>query len=307
MRIVALLLLSFVSVGLFACITTNPSQRLDFVVVNERGRDRVALEWLRKSTQSLEAGNWAEVIRTSSAAVSVDPLCDNAYVMRGIAYYKKHLLDQAMADCNKAIEINAENLLARNCKGLIYAQRGEPEKSRQELDQAIKKYGGTEGTGSVVRTASTDDEERVFRAACAAGLTVACETFRNMTGSYPASFKGSGNRLLDESHEKFLLRDWNGVIAKTSQAIRLNEKNAAAYVNRAGAYANKGMIKEAYEDSDKAVQLAPDFGLAYNNRGYAQERMGKIREAQLDYQMGCNRGVKLACMNFQRLKARNGQ
>ena len=42
------------------------------------------------------------------------------------------------------------------------------------------------------------------------------------------------NRLVDESNERFRKGDWDGVIAKTSEALRDNDSNVVARVNRTG-------------------------------------------------------------------------
>jgi tetratricopeptide (TPR) repeat protein len=312
MRTAASLFLLLLTAGLAACNYQNflppkpdflSPKRQDVVAVTERGRHPVALEWLRKSADSLENEDWAGAVTSASAAASVDPLCDNAFVVRGIAYYKQNLPDPAIADCDRAIAVNPENLLAYNCRGLVYAQKGQMEQSQQELDRAIKKYGGPGGSGSVVRKSNVDDDKRLFRAACHAGLVAACEGYRGLTGSYPPAREVKRKPLVEEKREGARQTDWTAVIVTASQAIRQDSGNATAYAARAEGYAQTGKVKEAYEDADKAVQLAPDFGPAYSARGFALELMGKMDEARLDYGTACAKGVQPACASLARLKA----
>ncbi len=312
MRTVASLLLLLLAAGLAACNYQNylpakpdflSPKRQDVVAVTERGRHPVAMEWLRKSADSLEKEDWAGAVMSATAAASVDPLCDNAFVIRGIAYYRQNLPDRAMADCDKAITVNPENLLAYNCKGLVYAQKGQAEKSQQELDRAIRKYGGPGGTGSVVRKTNVDDDRKLFQAACGAGLTAACESYRGLTGSYPPARQVRRKPLIEESRESARTTDWNAVIATASQAIRQDGSNATAYAARAEAYANTGRTKEAYEDGDKAVQIAPEFGQAYSARAFALELLGRPAEALPDYRTACAKGVQPACASLARLTA----
>ncbi len=312
MRTVASLLLLLSAAGLAACSYQNylppkpdflAPKRQDVVAVTERGRNPVALEWLRKGADSLAREDWPGAAMSATAAASVDPLCDNAFVIRGVAYYRQDLLDKAMADCDRAIEVNPENLLAYNCRGLVYARKGQAEKSQQELDRAIKTYGGPGGTGSAVRKANVDDDKKLLQAACGAGLVAACESYRSLTGSYPPARQVKRGPLAKESRESVRQTDWNAVIVTASQAIRQDAGNATAYAARAEAYANTGKAREAYEDGNRAVEIAPDFGQAYGARAFALELLGKPADAVADYRTACAKGIQPACASLARLTA----
>ncbi len=109
------------------------------------------------------------------------------------------------------------------------------------------------------------------------------------------------DELINQSRDDFQKGNWDGVINKTTSALLLNPKSEAAYVNRAGAYVNKGMMHEAIEDCNNAVAINPKFGLAFNNRGFAYELLGQTAEAQSDYQTGCSLGTTSSCDNLKRL------
>ncbi len=142
-----------------------------------------------------------------------------------------------------------------------------------------------------------------YRTACELGYSLACENYRSVTGYYLVEIPKIVNQLVDESSQSFQKAEWRAVIDKTTQALELGGPNAIAYSNRAGAYANLAMLKEASDDCDKAIKIDPDYALAYNNRGYVQERLGQRAKAQLDYEIACNLGLDLACNNFKRLSA----
>lgn len=310
MKTVASLLLLTLAASLAACSYQNylpakpdflKSKRQDVVAVTERGRHPVALEWLRRSTESLENEDWSGAVSSATAAASADPLCDNAFVVRGIAYYRQNLLDRAMADCDKAIDVNPDNLLAYNCKGLVYARKGQAEKSQQELDRAIKTYGGPGGAGSMVRKTNVDDDRKLLQAACGAGLRAACESYRGLTGTYPPAPPVRWKPATGEGRESVQQTDWNGVIVTASQAIQRDGGNATAYAARAEAYANTGRAREAYDDGNRAVEIAPDFAEGYSVRAIALEMLGKPAEARSDYQEACNKGIEAACAGLARI------
>jgi tetratricopeptide (TPR) repeat protein len=107
--------------------------------------------------------------------------------------------------------------------------------------------------------------------------------------------------LVNQSKGLFDEGDWNGAITAATAALALDAENEVAYTNRAGAYAEKGLIREALSDCEKAVNINPHYALAYNNRGYAMERAGHLPEALENYDLSCSMGNDLACNNLKRL------
>lgn len=107
-------------------------------------------------------------------------------------------------------------------------------------------------------------------------------------------------RFINQSRDCFEDRDWDGAIRSATAAIILDPKNEVAYTNRAGAYAEKGLVTEAVNDCNKALEINPHYALAYNNRGYALERAGQMYQALEDYDLSCRMGNELACKNLAR-------
>lgn len=114
-------------------------------------------------------------------------------------------------------------------------------------------------------------------------------------------------RMLEESKAAFNVGDWSAVIKTTSEVVRLDPSNDVAYSNRAGAYANKGSLKEALEDGNMAVRLNPASGLAFNNRGFTYERMGLKKEAYEDYEASCRLDFGKGCENLRRMSGENNK
>lgn len=142
------------------------------------------------------------------------------------------------------------------------------------------------------------------------GNIVWCNLDGNVKG-YPASdvdmhktfeTQVRAAELVNQSKELFEEGDWNGAISAATAALTLDPENEVAYTNRAGAYAQKGLIKEAISDGNRAVNINPYYALAYNNRGYAMEKAGRLPQALEDYDMSCRMGNELACRNLKRLK-----
>lgn len=107
--------------------------------------------------------------------------------------------------------------------------------------------------------------------------------------------------LVNQSKDLFEDGDWDGAVKAASDALALDPEHEVAYTNRAGAYAEKGLVEEAIQDCNQALNINPYYALAYNNRGYAMERAGRLPQALADYDLSCRMGNELACKNLKRL------
>ncbi len=231
-----------------------------------------AIEWNEKSLASANRGEWADAIRTSSVAISLDPNYVNAYVNRCRAFLGHGDIDKAMLDCDTALKLDPHNMLAINNHGIIMAQQGNQNAALTEYEKA-----------------------------CLGGLEIGCENFRKIRGYAPNNPAAFAKFKLDEAQAKFNDKNWDGAIASSTESINIMPSNAAPYVTRSGAYANTGRLQEALADSETAIRLNPDEGFAYNNRGYVYELMKKPREALLDYEIACGLKVELGCVNLKRV------
>lgn len=226
-------------------------------------------EWTTKSLQSLQNKQWAEVIRTASIAISLDPSATAPYINRSWAYAEKGLYEKAISDCNTALNINPHLPLAINNRGLSYMRGGQQE-------NAIRDY----------------------RQACEMGLEVACNNFKELVGYLPTE---ETSVLLKNSEKYFIAGDYSNSISMTLRVIALQPSNAEAYSNKCGAEASLGLLKEGKASCQKAIELGPNFSMAYNNLGFILEQEGNLAEASLYYEMSCNLGNEMGCQNRKRI------
>lgn len=77
--------------------------------------------------------------------------------------------------------------------------------------------------------------------------------------------------------------DLERAIADYDQALRLDSKNAAAYVNRANVLDARGDTGEATKDYNEALRLNPRDAYAYVNRGSLLMELGDFTAALADY------------------------
>ena len=79
------------------------------------------------------------------------------------------------------------------------------------------------------------------------------------------------------------LTDLENASTHFTRAIELDPEFAAAYINRANAYAEQGNLTAALADYDRAIELDPEVAAAYINRGVAYAEQGDLTAALADF------------------------
>ena len=216
--------------------------------------------------------DWDGAIKSATAAISLNPNDPVAYINRSWAYAEKGRLDDSISDANKAVELSPRNPMAHNNRAYAYELAGSLTKAKQD-----------------------------YQIACELKYQPACDTVavfeRALTGDTQKEVK----ELLNRSFQKFKEKDWRGVESMSTRAIGLDPGNAMAYVNRAGARAELGLLSTALDDCNRAIQLNPGLGIAHNNCGYTYELLGQTKQAEVAYQQACNLGYKQSCRDYFRL------
>lgn len=246
--------------------SSTPAPDLCRNVVAEKRFKKDAIEWSEKSEKMSATKNWSEMIRIASVAIVIDPCYPAAYVNRSWGYIEKGFLDEAFADCQKALELDTNSAGAYNNRGLYYLRVSDQAKARDDFEKA-----------------------------CHGGLEIGCENFKFTTGYKPSEKIAY---LLNKAEVAFNAKNWDEVIRFTSEI----PDDVTALSVRAGAYAYKGMFEEAIKDCDQAIRINPDYSLAYNNKAFALELKGNKKEAILNYEFACNLKMDLACKNMKALE-----
>ncbi len=89
--------------------------------------------------------------------------------------------------------------------------------------------------------------------------------------------------MFQHGNALMLLRQLDLAIKTFSDAIKLNPRDARAYINRGVAYDKKGKFDKAMKDYKTSIELNPDFAEAYNNRGITYCNKGEYDRAIKDY------------------------
>ncbi|KAJ6387334.1 hypothetical protein OIU78_017118 [Salix suchowensis] len=86
-----------------------------------------------------------------------------------------------------------------------------------------------------------------------------------------------------KGNQAFKEKQWQKAISYYNEAIKLNDKNATYYSNRAAAYLELGSFHQAEADCSKAINLDKKNVKSYLRRGTAREMLGYYKDAIEDF------------------------
>ncbi len=161
-----------------------------------------------------------EAISDSNKSIELNPDSASAHVMRGSIYTEqKHDLDKGIIDLNKAIELDPNYAQAYLARGFFYDQKGEIDKSIADFSKGLE-----------------------------------------LSPKFITAY-------ISRSYAYVKKRDYDRAIADASKYIELSPKDSGAYNARAYVYKYKGDYERALSDVNKAIELKPNGGTYYDSRG----------------------------------------
>jgi tetratricopeptide (TPR) repeat protein len=188
---------------------------------------------------------------------------------RGNSLYRKQEYQKALADYNKAAELNPEFALMYNNRGVTYTCVGEQKKAMADYNKAIELDPGFfvpyYNRGNLYGASNENDK--------------AVEDYTRALSLNPRYADAYNNRgTIYYSTAKY-----DKAIEDYSKAVENNPSFAVAWCNLGLAYRVKGDYENTIKSCTKAIELDPKNGFAYYNRGVAYAATGKSGEAANDF------------------------
>jgi eukaryotic-like serine/threonine-protein kinase len=206
-------------------------------------------------------------------AVKADPRFALGFAQLGEAYRLKYRLDkdkkwldEALANCEKAQELNDRLPAVYVTLGKIHSSTGNYDLALQESQRALQ-----------LDPRNADAIISLARSYESAGRIADAEAaYRKAIALRPDSWDGY-NQLASflNDHQRY-----DEAVAQYRHAIQLTPDNAALYLNLGGVYSDMGdkHYPEAEQMLRKSIELEPTYG-AYANLGYLYNQERKFAEA----------------------------
>jgi DNA-binding transcriptional MerR regulator len=97
-----------------------------------------ALDWLKKSNESIARNDTLETIVTTSVAIKLDPKLLQAYLNRAWAFNEKALYDKAIMDLNHALQLDPGNAVVYTRRALIFQRKGDDPRAIADYEKACQ-------------------------------------------------------------------------------------------------------------------------------------------------------------------------
>jgi tetratricopeptide (TPR) repeat protein len=187
-----------------------------------------------RGTAYWSKGDYGRAIADYNRAIELNPKLAKAYTNRGNAHHGKGDYDRAIADYNRGIELDPNYDTAYNGRGNAYTGKSEYDRAIADYNRAIE-----------------------------------------LNPKYAVAYNSRGWAYYKKG-------DYDRAIADLNRAVELNPEFALAYRNRGYVYRHKGDYTRAMADYGRAIEIKPDYSGAHLYRARAYLQDGKTDQAFAD-------------------------
>jgi tetratricopeptide (TPR) repeat protein len=211
-----------------------------------------------------------EAIAECRKAVELEPKLARAHCNLGAALLLKNQLDEAIAECRKAVELEPKDALAHYRLGLVLTEMNQRDDATAEFKRAV----------------DLDPHDALIHLEFGIGLAA-----KNRLDDAIAEFKIAIdlNPKLASAHNNLAIvlkakQQLDEAIAEYRKAIDLDPKDALARTNLGVALLNNRQPHDAIAEFKKAIALDPKYVQAHAGLGLALLEMGRFAEAKASTQ-----------------------
>ena len=219
-------------------------------------------KFLDETEKLVQEEKWDAIIAKCNEIIALPPdssIEAMAYTYRGIAKDEMGDYEGAIADYDRAIEINPQYARAYSNRGITKDNMGGHKGAIADYDRAIEinpQYAGAYNNRGTAKDNMGDHTDAIADYDRAIEIDPQYGTYNN------------------RGVAKDSLGDYKGAIADFDRAIEINPQSAKAYKNRGDTKSNMGDHKGAIADYDRAIEINPQYAGAYTNRRIAKGKMG---------------------------------
>ena len=124
------------------CAGSNPDRSISgctrIIEAGEEPSENLALAYYNRGRSYSDKGDYDRAIADYDRAIELQPSYVIAYNNRGAAYGSKGDYDRAIADYDKAIQLQPDYAVAYNNRGWVYFKKGQYDRAIADADRAIQ-------------------------------------------------------------------------------------------------------------------------------------------------------------------------
>ena len=222
-----------------------------------------------RGTSYYAKGEYDAAIADFNKAIEINDKYTNAYLNRGLSYDSKGDWDAAIADYTRVIELDDKNAQAYGYRGNAYNNKLDYDRAIQELDKSIE-LNPEEATTYLNRGYSYNmkgDQDHAF-----ADYTKAIE----LNPQYILALNNRGSLYNDRG-------EYDKALADFDKSLSIDPNDIDALDGRGLSLNYLEQFDKSIESLNKAIEIDPKQSITYFNRGYALERKGDLDRALVDY------------------------
>ena len=208
----------------------------------------------------------AETVAPSPTAT----LSSSDHVELGIEYAEKDELQKAIAEFERAIELDPNNADAYRNLGTVTYRSGRAEDAMTAYEQAVElnpNHGEAYGDLTWVYIELGKLPEAI----------VAGEKAVELAPDYAAAHNNLGIAYARQDRIE-------EAIGEYQEAIRLNPNDADAHKNLGNAYLSQDLLDDAIDAYQEAIRIEPEYAGAHKNLGIAYLKQDRIEEAITEFE-----------------------
>jgi tetratricopeptide (TPR) repeat protein len=227
-----------------------------------------AKDYVHRAGLRHRKGDHSGALADLNRAIDLDPSTATAYFARGDLKRVGGDPDGAIVDLTTAIRLNPSLPLAHVARGNAHRNKGEAHAAIADFNKAIR----LDAKSSLAYVGRGMARSQARKAGAISDFSMAIR----LDSRSPEAFFGRG-------WARFSAGDADGAISDLTKAIALDPHHSVAFMLRGEAHRDKGQTERAIEDLTKAIKLGvPDWGHAYGQRGVERMRKGDLKGALAD-------------------------